>query len=99
MKKNVVLVLSIIYLLVSFVLPAYAAKKEYPVNKISGIMDDVKIEKSRVHIKFKDGRIIAFDGNYTGQVFETGKECTIKYQYFDVMFAQGEYIIEIKCKQ
>jgi hypothetical protein len=99
MKKIIVAVLCSVFFLACS--SAVFAKTEYPVKEISGVVKDVKVDTSNSYttIEFDDGRLITFKGVYGGQVFSKNKHCSFKYQYLDVMFSQGTYIIDFKCQK
>lgn len=95
MKKSIIAVICLLFSVV--VLPVYA--EEYPMQEVSGVISAVKVGEERIIIEFKDGRMIFFDGNYAGKVFEVGKECKITYKYAKLAFASGTYIIKTECKK
>ncbi len=100
MKKIIVAVLLSVFFLVDSSVVA-SAKTEYPVKEISGIVREVKVDTANSYttIEFDDGRIITFKGVYEGYVFSKNKKCSFKYQYFDIMFSQGTYIIGFGCRE
>jgi hypothetical protein len=97
MKKIIVAVLLSVFFLVGSSVVAFA-KTEYPIKEISGIVKEVKVNTANRYtiIEFDDGRII---GVYEGHVFSKNKKCFFKYQYLDVMFSQGTYIVDFKCRE
>jgi hypothetical protein len=100
MKKCLVIVLSVVFLLVCSI-GAYATEI-YPVWNMTGIVKDVEMEISEMWengytlIEFRDGRIIRFDGICAGLIFARGKDCKIEYQYSDI---QGNHIIGAICEK
>jgi len=108
MKRNIVVILSVIFTLtLTLLASSYAyAQKEYSVKEISGVMKNVETIASKsgwdygfTVIEFKDGRRITFNGTYTGLVFQKDKECIITYQYIDAPFTRGTFIKDIEYKQ
>jgi hypothetical protein len=103
MKKNAIVILSILFSLTFLASSCIYVQNEYPVKEISGVMKDVKTiapesgwDIGYTVIEFKDGRRITFNGTYTGLVFQKDKECTIAYQYVDTSFTHGTFIKNIE---
>lgn len=98
MKKTVLLIAVVTFLIFSSINPATAAPKNFPIKEISGIIVNITLDTNNKYtiIEFKDGRIITFDGVYPGQVFTKNKHCSFKYQYIEGVFARGTYIIEMR---
>ena len=99
MKKSIVLIIIFTTLFIFGNVASATAAKSYPVKEISGIIQSVTIDTENQYttIEFKGGRIITFKGVYQGQVFCKDKDCSIEYQYIDVMFSEGTYITDIDC--
>lgn len=99
MKKITTVVFVLLFS--GFIVSLAFAAKEYPVKEISGNIEKVQVDTSNSYttLEFEDGRVVTFKGIYEGRVFPKNKHCTFKYQYIDVMFSQGTYIVDMKCQE
>jgi len=99
MKKISVIIFSLFF--IGCVASSAFAAEKYPVKEISGTIKNVQVDTSNSYttLEFEDGRVVTFKGVYEGRVFPKGKSCTFKYQYVDVIFSQGTYIVDMKCKE
>lgn len=98
--KKIIAVIFALFLSGVIASSALAAEK-YPVKEISGTIKNVQVDTSNsfTTLEFEDGRVVTFKGVYEGRVFPKNKHCAFKYQYIDVMFSQGTYIVDMKCKE